>query len=76
MVVIILNSLLIASYDYADRLSQTLYNQRLDKIQLALQAIFVIESVMKILAMGFVHRQNSYLRNWWNVIDFIVIILG
>lgn len=36
--------------------------------------IFIIESALKIAAKGFVSNQNSYLRDGWNVVDFIVVI--
>jgi hypothetical protein len=36
----------------------------------------MIECLLKIMAMGFFMRKNSYLRNGWNVVDFIVVALG
>ena len=32
--------------------------------------------VFKIIAMGFVMRAHSYLRDSWNILDFVVVILG
>lgn len=29
---------------------------------------------MKILGKGFVCHESSYLRDWWNIIDFLVVI--
>ena len=38
-------------------------------------ACFVIEALMKIIAQGFVlNHAGSYLRDGWNVIDFIVVL--
>jgi voltage-dependent calcium channel L type alpha-1D len=31
---------------------------------------------MKIMAMGFVLHKNSYLRDYWNWIDFLVVVVG
>ena len=31
---------------------------------------------LRIIAMGFITREFSYLRNFWNVNDFIVVIFG
>eukprot|EP00755_Sulcionema_specki_P009872 Sspe_Gene.44859::Locus_22071_Transcript_1_4_Confidence_0.333_Length_2955::g.44859::m.44859/K04851/CACNA1D; voltage-dependent calcium channel L type alpha-1D len=52
-------------------------------------AIFTIEAVMKIGAMGFIMHADSYLResdetsyvlrtslNWWNIIDFAIVLLA
>jgi Ion transport protein len=76
MVLIISNSLLIGVFDYADRESLTYRNQVIDKVQLAFQIVFMLESVLKIIAMGFIMKPNSYLRSGWNLIDFSVILLG
>lgn len=38
--------------------------------------IFCVEAVVKILALGFVLHRGAYLRNVWNMMDFIVIITG
>lgn len=35
--------------------------------------IFCVEAACKILALGLVLHPNSYLRNVWNIMDFIVI---
>ena len=35
---------------------------------------FGIESVLKIVAYGFVMNRNSYLRDHWNKLDFIIVI--
>jgi hypothetical protein len=38
--------------------------------------IFSIEMVLKIIAMGFVMKPHSYLRDPWNILDFTVVVLG
>lgn len=76
LLVIVTNSFLVAAYDFSDRGEASLYNQNIHLAQLVCQFIYVAEMVLKIMAMGFFHRRNSYLRDGWNVIDFIVIILG
>ncbi|KAG2495837.1 hypothetical protein HYH03_006076 [Edaphochlamys debaryana] len=39
-------------------------------------AIFAAEMVLKIVAMGFVMAPNTYLRDGWNVLDFLVVAMG
>ena len=40
-------------------------------------SIFIIEAVVKIIASGFLFNyQGSYLRNGWNILDFIVTSVG
>ena len=38
--------------------------------------IFTVEMCTKIVAMGFVLHPDSYLRNAWNIMDFIVVVSG
>ena len=38
--------------------------------------IFLIEFVIKVIAMGFCLGKNSYIRDHWNKLDFIVVITG
>ena len=38
--------------------------------------IFTIEMCTKILALGFILHKNSYMRNLWNIMDFIVVVSG
>jgi flagellar motor component MotA len=35
---------------------------------------YTFEAVMKVIAMGFIFNSNSYLRDLWNVLDFIIIV--
>ena len=38
--------------------------------------IFTIEAIIKIFALGFLNGHNTYLKNPWNVLDFIIVIFG
>jgi hypothetical protein len=68
--VIILNTLCIMISDPKDSNSIA---EATDKYFLA---IFTIEIFMKICAVGFIHAENSYLRDTWNILDFVVIVVG
>jgi hypothetical protein len=74
--IIVVNSISLAIYDYADQTSVTLRNQVLDKIGVGFSILFLVESMLKILAYGFFIHRHSYLRNGWNIIDFIVALAG
>ena len=39
-------------------------------------AIFCVEMCLKIIALGFVLHPGSYLRNFWNIMDFVVVVTG
>jgi hypothetical protein len=38
--------------------------------------VFTFECISKIIAMGFFKHMHGYLRDGWNWIDFIVVIIG
>jgi hypothetical protein len=38
--------------------------------------IYTAEAVLKIIALGFIVHKASYLRDPWNILDFIVVIMG
>jgi hypothetical protein len=35
---------------------------------------FIFEGILKIIAQGLLKHKNAYLRNGWNIIDFIVVV--
>lgn len=35
-----------------------------------------MEAVLKIIAYGFLLHPGAYLRNGWNILDFIIVIIG
>ena len=39
-------------------------------------AVFCVEMLLKIVALGFAGDQHTYLKDSWNRLDFIVVILG
>lgn len=38
--------------------------------------IFTIETFLKIIAYGLVAHQNAYVRNGWNMLDFVIVVVG
>lgn len=38
--------------------------------------IYTLEMILKVIAMGFFMRAHSYLRDSWNILDFLVVVLG
>jgi hypothetical protein len=73
---ILLNSIALAIYNYNDRDSETAKNMILEEAGRIFSIVFTIEAVFKIMAMGFIVHRKSYLREGFNVIDFLVVISG
>ena len=40
------------------------------------QALYTVEMVLKIAAMGFIFNKGSYLRDSWNILDFVIVCSG
>jgi hypothetical protein len=38
--------------------------------------VFFIEFILKVIGMGFVLEEGTYLRDGWNKLDFIVVAVG
>lgn len=38
--------------------------------------VFTVECVLKVIALGFLFHSGAYLRNAWNILDFIIVVIG
>ena len=38
--------------------------------------IFTFESILKIITLGLVLHPEAYLRNAWNILDFVIVVVG
>ena len=72
--IILINSICLASYDYEDRDNLHRRNKALNVLGYIFNAIFILECIIKIIAKGFIIHKTSYLKNGWNILDFIVVI--
>ena len=73
---IMINSICLAIYDYRDRDSLTKFNKILEIFNLTFTCVFLGECFLKILAMGFVIGQHTYMRDPWNIVDLCIAITG
>jgi hypothetical protein len=76
LALIVLSSVALAldapSLDDASMLKQALYI-----LDWTFVIAFLVEALLKILVMGFVFNgPDSYLRNTWNVLDFVIVVAG
>lgn len=68
LIIILLNSLKMAT---DDPLATT---TNLPQIETAFTAIYVTEMTIKIFAFGFAFNKGAYLRDLWNILDFIIVV--
>ncbi|MFH4976850.1 hypothetical protein AB6A40_003559 [Gnathostoma spinigerum] len=51
-------------------------NTVLEQIEYLFIIVFTIECVLKVIALGFLFHAGAYLRNAWNILDFIIVLIG
>uniref|UniRef100_A0A8B9VZ48 Voltage-dependent L-type calcium channel subunit alpha n=1 Tax=Anas zonorhyncha TaxID=75864 RepID=A0A8B9VZ48_9AVES len=50
--------------------------QRLERVEYLFLIIFTVEAFLKVIAYGLLFHPNAYLRNGWNLLDFIIVVVG
>ncbi|XP_066548098.1 voltage-dependent R-type calcium channel subunit alpha-1E [Amia ocellicauda] len=73
---IIANCIVLALEQHLPGEDKTPMSKRLEKTEPYFIGIFCFEAGIKVVALGFVFHKGSYLRNGWNVMDFIVVLSG
>uniref|UniRef100_A0A671G4B8 Voltage-dependent N-type calcium channel subunit alpha-1B n=1 Tax=Rhinolophus ferrumequinum TaxID=59479 RepID=A0A671G4B8_RHIFE len=73
---IIANCIVLALEQHLPEGDKTPMSERLDDTEPYFIGIFCFEAGIKIVALGFVLHKGSYLRNGWNVMDFVVVLTG
>ncbi|XP_066559414.1 voltage-dependent L-type calcium channel subunit alpha-1S isoform X2 [Amia ocellicauda] len=51
-------------------------NSSLEKVEYIFLIVFTIEASLKIVAYGFLFHPDAYLRNCWNILDFVIVFVG
>uniref|UniRef100_A0A3Q0T4L5 Voltage-dependent L-type calcium channel subunit alpha n=1 Tax=Amphilophus citrinellus TaxID=61819 RepID=A0A3Q0T4L5_AMPCI len=51
-------------------------NLNLESLEYIFLIIFTLECFLKIIAYGFVFHEGAYLRNCWNILDFVIVFMG
>jgi hypothetical protein len=78
--IIIANSVMLACTDFGDRLYGDDYvsvrNLNMAVVDEAFSIIFLVECILKIMAMGFCFHKNSYLRDIWSWLDLFVVTIS
>uniref|UniRef100_A0A674C4Y3 Voltage-dependent L-type calcium channel subunit alpha n=1 Tax=Salmo trutta TaxID=8032 RepID=A0A674C4Y3_SALTR len=51
-------------------------NSNLESLEYIFLIVFSIECFLKIVAYGFLFHENAYLRNCWNILDFVCVLFA
>ena len=76
LLLIMLNSLCLGIKDYLDPNNETEWNRWIDSFEIYFTVAFCIECILKIMAFGFFIGKGAYLKEAWNWLDFIVVIVS
>ncbi|XP_076455033.1 voltage-dependent calcium channel type A subunit alpha-1-like [Babylonia areolata] len=76
LLTIIANCIVLGLEEHLPKADKTPLALQLDETEVYFLGIFCVEAFLKIVALGFVLHKGSYLRNIWNIMDFIVVVTG
>ncbi|KAM9112934.1 LOW QUALITY PROTEIN: voltage-dependent L-type calcium channel subunit alpha-1F [Pangshura tecta] len=51
-------------------------NHDLEQVEYVFLIIFTVETFLKIIAYGLVLHPSAYIRNGWNLLDFVIVVVG
>lgn len=72
MIVICLSSIALAAEDPVEEESPR--NQILNYFDYAFTCVFTLEMLLKVVDLGIILHPGSYLREFWNIMDAVVVI--
>ncbi|XP_070175557.1 voltage-dependent calcium channel type A subunit alpha-1-like [Littorina saxatilis] len=76
LLTIIANCIVLGLEEHLPEGDKTPLALQLDETEVYFLGIFCVEAFLKIVALGFVLHKGSYLRNIWNIMDFVVVVTG
>jgi hypothetical protein len=69
---ILISTVTLAAQDYSGFYKD--YNATLEVISGGLAVIFALECLLKISAHGLIYGKLTYLRSFWNILDFVIVL--
>nr|CAH8840092.1 unnamed protein product [Trichobilharzia regenti] len=73
---ILANCIVLAMEMHLPSNDKTALSEKLEQTETYFLIIFCVEALLKIVALGFLFHRKAYLRNIWNIMDFIVVVTG
>uniref|UniRef100_A0A9J8D5M0 Voltage-dependent L-type calcium channel subunit alpha n=1 Tax=Cyprinus carpio carpio TaxID=630221 RepID=A0A9J8D5M0_CYPCA len=74
----LLNSDLYAHQDCnkTSNIMKCYFKLKTERVEYLFLIIFTVEAFLKVIAYGLLCHPNAYLRNGWNLLDFIIVVVG
>ena len=76
MVIVILNIIALILLDYKDKMMETRINKLVGNVDATFTVAFLLEAIIKVIAMGFTGHKECYLRDPFHWLDLIIVISG
>lgn len=76
LLTIISNCIALALEEHLPYNDKTALTMRLESYEIYFLVIFCVEASLKIISNGFLFHKKAYLRNLWNLMDFVVVVTG
>ena len=76
LLVILVNCILLALDVKSPSFENSKTYEVIDTAEYVFIVIFTIEMLIKTLAFGFVFGEGTYLKDYWNCLDFTVVLLA
>lgn len=74
LLIVLIHSTLLGFYDFNNQNSEESLNYIINILEPLFLSFYAVEMVIYIIAMGFYAEPHTYMRNFYNVIDFLVVI--
>ncbi|XP_062921741.1 calcium channel, voltage-dependent, L type, alpha 1S subunit, a isoform X1 [Mobula hypostoma] len=76
LITIFANCIALAVFEPLPEDDTNSFNFKLEKVEYIFLIIFTIEAILKIIVYGFLFHPDAYLRNFWNILDFVIVFVG
>ena len=76
LVFITLNCIALCAIDPTDTSNKTTRNKSLQYVEYVFTVIFLFEAIARIYMQGFYAKPNSYIRDPWNKLDFVIVLIS
>ena len=74
LVIIVISSIKLAADTYITDSTPAYVKITSQVFGTILTFVFIVESLMKSIALGFFMDKGSYLRESWNILDFLIVV--
>lgn len=76
LIIICVHCIFLGLYDYIDRNDSNFFNDFINFAEPFFISFYSFEMVIKVISKCFIYGQKAYLKNPFNCVDFLVVVMG